>query len=146
VDVVGKRLREQQQQDRFKAAQSFIERTTCQKLPSSDLHESLKDGVILCEYDSSFESRVHLLGETCCFSILTSLVQCIRRLANQLSPKIVRLISRKEFPFLQVRKTFFAGLNENTATTNSHPKSGTTSTTTNRSKKTNTSLPTTATA
>ncbi|GJJ74585.1 transgelin [Entomortierella parvispora] len=72
VDVVGKRLREQQQQDRFKAAQSFIERTTGKKLPSSDLHESLKDGVILCE------------------------------LANQLSPKIVRLISRKEFPFLQM--------------------------------------------
>ncbi|KAF9896614.1 hypothetical protein BX616_007108, partial [Lobosporangium transversale] len=48
VDVVGKRLREQQLQDRFKAAQNFIERTVGQALPSSDLHESLKDGVILC--------------------------------------------------------------------------------------------------
>jgi hypothetical protein len=48
VDMAGKRLREQQQQDRFKAAQSFIERTIGEQLPSSDLHESLKDGVILC--------------------------------------------------------------------------------------------------
>jgi hypothetical protein len=48
VDVVGKRLRERQLHDRFKAAQDFIERTVGKPLPSSDLHESLKDGVILC--------------------------------------------------------------------------------------------------
>lgn len=48
VDVVGKRLREKQLHDRFKAAQDFIERTVGKPLPSSDLHESLKDGVILC--------------------------------------------------------------------------------------------------
>ncbi|KAF9434327.1 hypothetical protein BGZ76_008200 [Entomortierella beljakovae] len=48
VDLAGKRLREQQLQDRKKAAQSFIERTVGSPLPSNDLHEALKDGIILC--------------------------------------------------------------------------------------------------
>ncbi|ORZ11761.1 calponin homology domain-containing protein [Lobosporangium transversale] len=72
VDVVGKRLREQQLQDRFKAAQNFIERTVGQALPSSDLHESLKDGVILC------------------------------RLANRLRPGTVEQISLKNLPFVKM--------------------------------------------
>lgn len=50
VDIVGKRLREEQLQTRVKAAQAFIEKTLGVVLPSSDLHESLKDGVILCKY------------------------------------------------------------------------------------------------
>ncbi|KAK3839911.1 MAG: hypothetical protein J3R72DRAFT_172876 [Linnemannia gamsii] len=72
VDVVGKRLREQQLQDRFKAAQDFIERTVGKPLSSSDLHESLKDGVILC------------------------------RLANRLRPGTVEQISLKNLPFVKV--------------------------------------------
>ncbi|KAI7827599.1 hypothetical protein BC939DRAFT_84993 [Gamsiella multidivaricata] len=74
VDLAGKRLREQQLQDRIKAAQSFIERTVGQPLPSSDLHESLKDGVILC------------------------------RLANRLRPGTVEQISLKNLPFVKVRQ------------------------------------------
>ncbi|KAF9189075.1 hypothetical protein BGZ50_000975 [Haplosporangium sp. Z 11] len=72
VDLAGKRLREQQLQDRFKAAQSFIERTVGQRLASSDLHESLKDGVILC------------------------------RLANRLRPGTVEQISLKNLPFVKM--------------------------------------------
>ncbi|KAF9924187.1 hypothetical protein FBU30_005805 [Linnemannia zychae] len=72
VDVVGKRLREQQLQGRFKAAQDFIERTVGKPLPSSDLHESLKDGVILC------------------------------RLANRLRPGTVEQISLKNLPFVKM--------------------------------------------
>ncbi|KAG0070155.1 hypothetical protein BGZ89_001273 [Linnemannia elongata] len=72
VDVVGKRLREQQLQDRFKAAQDFIERTVGKPLPSADLHESLKDGVILC------------------------------RLANRLRPGTVEQISLKNLPFVKM--------------------------------------------
>ncbi|KAG0256075.1 hypothetical protein BG011_004765 [Mortierella polycephala] len=72
VDLAGKRLREQQLQDRFKAAQGFIERTVGQHLASSDLHESLKDGVILC------------------------------RLANRLRPGTVEQISLKNLPFVKM--------------------------------------------
>ncbi|KAG0213419.1 hypothetical protein BGX28_004475 [Mortierella sp. GBA30] len=72
VDLAGRRLREQQLQDRFEAAQSFIERTVGQPLPSSDLHESLKDGVILC------------------------------RLANRLRPGTVEQISLKNLPFVKM--------------------------------------------
>ncbi|CAO3566234.1 unnamed protein product [Mortierella alpina] len=72
VDQEGRRLRELQLQGRFKAAQSFIERTVGQPLPSSDLHESLKDGVILC------------------------------RLANRLRPGTVEQISLKNLPFVKM--------------------------------------------
>ncbi|KAI1319133.1 hypothetical protein EDD11_004776 [Mortierella claussenii] len=72
VDLAGKRLREQQLQDRFKAAQTFIERTVGQPLPSNDLHSSLKDGVILC------------------------------RLANRLRPGTVEQISLKNLPFVKM--------------------------------------------
>ncbi|KAF9941035.1 hypothetical protein BGZ67_006091 [Mortierella alpina] len=72
VDQAGRRLRELQLQDRFKAAQSFIERTVGQSLPSNDLHESLKDGVILC------------------------------RLANRLRPGTVEQISLKNLPFVKM--------------------------------------------
>ena len=58
VDIVGKRLREEQLQTRVKAAQAFIEKTLGVVLPSSDLHESLKDGVILCRYGFFLPSRV----------------------------------------------------------------------------------------
>ncbi|KAF9948017.1 hypothetical protein BGZ72_010005, partial [Mortierella alpina] len=72
VDQAGRRLRELQLQNRFKAAQSFIERTVGQPLPSNDLHESLKDGVILC------------------------------RLANRLRPGTVEQISLKNLPFVKM--------------------------------------------
>ncbi|KAG0257046.1 hypothetical protein DFQ27_005319 [Actinomortierella ambigua] len=49
VDLVGRRLREEQLQARIKAAREFIEKTIGQMLPHGDLHESLKDGVILCK-------------------------------------------------------------------------------------------------
>ncbi|KAG0008499.1 hypothetical protein BGZ80_003367 [Entomortierella chlamydospora] len=71
VDLAGKRLREQQLQDRFKAAQNFIERTVGQPLPSNDLHESLKDGIILC------------------------------KLANRLRPGTIEQISKKDLPFVK---------------------------------------------
>jgi hypothetical protein len=48
VDVAGKRLRDQQVQDRYKAAQDFIERTVGEPLSSNDLHAALMDGVVLC--------------------------------------------------------------------------------------------------
>ncbi|KAG0086361.1 hypothetical protein BGZ93_000159, partial [Podila epicladia] len=67
-----KRLREEQLQTRVKAAQAFIEKTLGVALPSSDLHESLKDGVILC------------------------------KLANRLRPGTVRQISLKNLPFVKM--------------------------------------------
>ncbi|KAF9374751.1 hypothetical protein CPC16_001096, partial [Podila verticillata] len=72
VDIVGKRLREEQLQTRVKAAQAFVEKTLGVALPSSDLHESLKDGVILC------------------------------KLANRLRPGTVQQISLKNLPFVKM--------------------------------------------
>ncbi|KAF9414438.1 hypothetical protein BGZ94_000395 [Podila epigama] len=72
VDIVGKRLREEQLQTRVKAAQNFIEKTLGITLPSDDLHESLKDGVILC------------------------------KLANRLRPGTVQQISLKNLPFVKM--------------------------------------------
>ncbi|KAG0231087.1 hypothetical protein BGW42_000504 [Actinomortierella wolfii] len=72
VDLVGKRLREEQLQSKIKAAREFIESTLGITLPHADLHESLKDGVILC------------------------------KLANRLRPGTVEQISLKNLPFVKM--------------------------------------------
>ncbi|CAG8648424.1 11051_t:CDS:2, partial [Paraglomus brasilianum] len=72
TDLLLETLREEQVSSSQKAAREFIEQTLEVKLLGSNLHESLKDGVVLCS------------------------------LMNRLKPKSIPQISRKNLPFVKM--------------------------------------------
>jgi hypothetical protein len=50
TDRLFESLREERYSSNQKAAREFIEQTLGSKLSGNDLHETLKDGVLLCRY------------------------------------------------------------------------------------------------